>query len=54
MANTVIMLVSWFVQVAVGHLVFEGKKPALIDGLVEAFTIAPLFITLEYIFIFIN
>ena len=38
---------SWVVQVYVGHVVFEKRKPALLDSIVQAFLLAPLFCVLE-------
>eukprot|EP00759_Apiculatamorpha_spiralis_P017961 PhF_6_TR24023/c0_g1_i1/m.33639 len=37
----------WFIQVSIGHGVFEKRKPALLDSLVQAFLTAPLFVMLE-------
>ena len=34
---------SWFIQFY-GHYFHEGNKPALLDGLVQSFTMAPLFV----------
>merc|ERR1711953_497428 len=39
---------SWIAQF-VGHGVFEGRKPALMDNLLQVFS-APLFVTLEVLF----
>eukprot|EP01126_Amoeba_proteus_P001886 TRINITY_DN10585_c0_g2_i4.p1 TRINITY_DN10585_c0_g2~~TRINITY_DN10585_c0_g2_i4.p1 ORF type:complete len:176 (+),score=28.79 TRINITY_DN10585_c0_g2_i4:78-530(+) len=38
---------SWAVQVGVGHGIYEGRKPALMDGFLEAIFTAPLFVILE-------
>lgn len=40
---------SWIVQF-VGHGVFEGRAPALLDNLVQALFLAPLFVWLEFLF----
>lgn len=44
-----IFLVSWLLQF-VGHGVFEGRAPALLDNLFQAFFLAPLFVWLELLF----
>jgi hypothetical protein len=33
-----------------GHLLLEKRKPALLDSLVQAFALAPLFVWLELLF----
>lgn len=40
---------SWLAQF-VGHGVFEGRAPALLDNLVQAFLLAPFFVWLEILF----
>jgi 2-hydroxy fatty acid dioxygenase len=40
---------SWIVQF-IGHGVFEGRAPALLDNLVQAVFLAPLFVWLEILF----
>eukprot|EP01112_Ceratiomyxa_fruticulosa_P012493 TRINITY_DN345_c0_g1_i1.p1 TRINITY_DN345_c0_g1~~TRINITY_DN345_c0_g1_i1.p1 ORF type:complete len:188 (+),score=30.31 TRINITY_DN345_c0_g1_i1:281-844(+) len=45
-----LQIVSWGSQF-VGHGVFEGRKPALVDNLLQVF-IAPLFVLLEILFSF--
>ena len=42
---------SWLAQF-VGHGVFEGRAPALLDNLVQAIFLAPLFVWLEILFAF--
>ena len=42
-------VVSWIAQF-VGHGKFEGRKPALIDNLVQALFLAPLFVWYEILF----
>lgn len=44
-----IHVVSWIAQF-VGHGVFEGRAPALLDNLVQAVFLAPLFVWLEVLF----
>lgn len=39
-------VLCWIAQF-VGHGVFEGRAPALLDNLVQAFLMAPLFVLLE-------
>ena len=34
----------------IGHGKFEGRKPALLDNLVQAFFLAPLFVWYEVLF----
>jgi uncharacterized membrane protein YGL010W len=40
---------SWIVQF-IGHGVFEGRAPALLDNLVQAIFLAPFFVWLEILF----
>lgn len=42
---------SWIAQF-VGHGIFEGRAPALLDNLVQAIFLAPLFVWLEVLFAF--
>lgn len=42
-------IVSWLAQF-VGHGVYEGRAPALLDNLVQAFFLAPFFVWLEVLF----
>lgn len=42
---------SWLVQF-VGHGIFEGRAPALLDNLVQAIFLAPFFVWLEILFAF--
>jgi uncharacterized membrane protein YGL010W len=42
---------SWLAQF-VGHGIFEGRAPALLDNLVQAIFLAPLFVWLEILFAF--
>lgn len=43
---------SWWAQVAIGHAKFEGRKPALLDSVAQAFALAPLFVWFELLFSF--
>ena len=40
---------SWLAQF-VGHGIFEGRAPALLDNLVQALFLAPFFVWLEILF----
>lgn len=40
---------SWIAQF-IGHGVFEGRAPALMDNLVQAFFLAPFFVWMEMLF----
>ena len=42
---------SWIAQF-IGHGIFEGRAPALLDNLVQAIFLAPLFVWLEILFAF--
>ena len=42
---------SWIAQF-IGHGKFEGRKPALLDNIFQAFFLAPLFVWLEVLFMF--
>ncbi|EEP76714.1 conserved hypothetical protein [Uncinocarpus reesii 1704] len=44
-----IQAVAWIAQF-VGHGIFEGRAPALLDNLVQAFFLAPFFVWLEVLF----
>mmetsp|Transcript_64063 Transcript_64063/g.177011 ORF Transcript_64063/g.177011 Transcript_64063/m.177011 type:complete len:114 (-) Transcript_64063:68-409(-) len=36
-------LLSWYMQIHPGHGIYEGTKPALLDSVSQAFSVAPLF-----------
>lgn len=40
---------SWVAQF-IGHGVFEGRAPALLDNLIQAIFLAPFFVWLEFLF----
>jgi len=44
-----IHIFSWIVQF-IGHGVFEGRSPALMDNIIQAVFLAPLFVWLEVLF----
>ena len=46
-----IHVVAWILQF-IGHGVFEGRAPALLDSLDQALLTAPLFVLLEIFFFF--
>ena len=46
-----IHITSWIAQF-VGHGAFEGRAPALLDNLVQAFFLAPFFVWMEILFLF--
>ena len=45
----VIFVLSWIAQF-IGHGVFEGRAPALLDNLVQALVLAPFFVWMEVLF----
>lgn len=45
-----IHIASWIAQF-VGHGVFEGRAPALLDNLIQAIFLAPFFVWMEFLFI---
>ena len=45
-------VLGWYMQLHPGHKIFEKRKPALLDGLVQSFATAPLFVWFEVIFFF--
>lgn len=46
-----IHIVCWLAQF-VGHGIFEGRAPALLDNLIQAIFLAPFFVWLEILFAF--
>ena len=44
-------IVAWVAQF-IGHGAFEGRAPALLDNLVQAFVLAPFFVFMELLFMF--
>ena len=46
-----IHILSWVMQF-MGHGVFEGRKPALLDNLLQSIVMAPLFVWLHILFFF--
>ena len=46
-----IHIISWIAQF-VGHGLFEGRAPALLDNLIQAIFLAPLFVWMEILFFF--
>jgi uncharacterized membrane protein YGL010W len=50
-AAIAVEIFSWVAQF-VGHGVYEGRAPALLDNLVQALVLAPFFVFMEMLFIF--
>ncbi|PMD26657.1 DUF962-domain-containing protein [Hyaloscypha hepaticicola] len=46
-----VQVVAWIAQF-IGHGVYEGRAPALLDNLVQAFVLAPFFVFMEALFHF--
>ncbi|KAI9172047.1 ER membrane protein [Paramyrothecium foliicola] len=46
----IVHIASWIAQF-IGHGVFEGRAPALLDNLVQAIFLAPMFVWLEMLFL---
>lgn len=44
-----VFVVSWICQF-VGHGVYEGRAPALLDNLLQALVLAPFFVFMEFLF----
>ena len=44
-------VLSWYMQIHPGHIIFEKSKPALTDSVVQAFATAPFFVWLEFLFV---
>lgn len=43
-------VLSWFMQIQVGHLTFEHRKPALMDSFFQSIVLAPYFVWVEALF----
>jgi uncharacterized membrane protein YGL010W len=41
---------SWIVQIGIGHMYYEQRKPALLDSLFQSLLLAPLFVWFELLF----
>jgi len=48
-AGIAVEVVSWVAQF-VGHGVYEGRAPALLDNLLQALVLAPFFVFMEFLF----
>ncbi|KXZ41991.1 hypothetical protein GPECTOR_228g508 [Gonium pectorale] len=46
-----VQVLGWYLQIHPGHAVLEKRKPALLDSLVQAFALAPLFVWFELLFL---
>lgn len=42
---------SWYMQIHLGHMVLEGRKPALLDSFFQSMVLAPLFVWFELLFL---
>ncbi|KDD72345.1 hypothetical protein H632_c3484p0, partial [Helicosporidium sp. ATCC 50920] len=42
---------SWVIQVYVGHIMAEKRKPALLDSFFQSLVLAPLFVWFEMLFV---
>lgn len=42
---------SWYMQIHFGHMILEGRKPALMDSFFQSLVLAPLFVWLELLFL---
>jgi uncharacterized membrane protein YGL010W len=49
--SLLVQVISWYMQIHPGHAVLEGRKPALLDSLSQAFSLAPLFVWFELLFL---
>ena len=43
-------LFSWYAQIHPGHVVFEKRRPAIVDSLFQSLVLAPLFVWMEVLF----
>lgn len=50
MTSAIAIHVACWVAQFVGHGAFEGRAPALLDNLVQALFLAPMFVWLEILF----
>eukprot|EP00299_Pterocystis_sp_00344_P017536 c8785_g1_i3.p1 GENE.c8785_g1_i3~~c8785_g1_i3.p1 ORF type:complete len:104 (+),score=19.86 c8785_g1_i3:262-573(+) len=50
--GVVTQIVGWYMQIHPGHLIFEGRKPALMDSFFQSLVLAPLFVWYEILFQF--
>lgn len=41
---------SWWVQVHIGHILIEKRRPALLDSFFQSLALAPLFVWFEFLF----
>jgi len=48
-ASIAIFAVSWILQF-LGHGVYEGRAPALLDNILQALVLAPFFVFMEFLF----
>ena len=43
-------VLAWYAQIHPGHVVFEKRRPALLDSLAQSLVLAPLFVWMEVLF----
>lgn len=48
----VIHIAAWYIQVAIGHVHYEKRRPALLDSLFQSIVMAPFFVWIEVLFFF--
>merc|ERR1712196_162155 len=46
----ILHVLAWYMQLHPGHMVFEGRKPALLTSLFQSFVLAPFFVWFEILF----
>ncbi len=46
----VVHVLGWYMQIHPGHMVFEKRKPALLDSFFQSLCLAPLFVFFEVVF----
>lgn len=49
--GVVVHVICWVAQI-LGHQLFEGNSPAFLDNMFQAFVMAPLFVVMEFLFMF--
>merc|ERR1719453_2476488 len=47
-----LQVLSWYMQIHPGHMIYEGVKPALFDSLGDALTVAPFFSLYDVMWLF--
>jgi len=44
-------LLGWYMQIHPGHLILEGRRPAITDSLFQSLVMANLFVWMELLFV---